>query len=130
MEAIVVPTPQHMREVVARYIAALNAADIDAIVALYAPDAQVEDPVGSEPHRGHAAIRAFYSRSLTMRLEVALQGEVRAVAGEAAFAFTVALQQGDARLVISPIDHFRFDAQGRITHMRAFFGPDNVRTQD
>lgn len=129
MGAAAMPTPQHMREVVERYIAALNAADIDAIVALYASDALVEDPVGSEPQRGHDAIRAFYARSLSMKLEVALQGEVRAVAGEAAFAFTVALQQGDQRMVIAPIDHFRFDAEGRITHMRAFFGPDNMRTQ-
>ncbi|SDL90964.1 steroid delta-isomerase [Oryzisolibacter propanilivorax] len=123
------PTTEHMQAVVQRYIAALNAADLEAIVALYAPDAQVEDPVGSEPQRGHEAIRAFYARSLAMKLEVALQGAVRAVAGEAAFAFTVTLQQGPRRLVIAPIDHFRFDAEGRITHMRAFFGPDNTRTE-
>ena len=80
-----------MHAVVHRYIAALNAGDLDAIVALYADDATVEDPVGSPPHQGHAAIRAFYAKSLAIKLDVALEGPVRAAANEAAFAFCVRL---------------------------------------
>ena len=52
-------TTEHMTDVVQRYVAALNAGDLEGIVALYADDATVEDPVGSEPQRGIAAIRAF-----------------------------------------------------------------------
>lgn len=39
--------------VVHAYVAALNAGDLEAIVALYADDASVEDPVGSEIGRAH-----------------------------------------------------------------------------
>ncbi|WP_027996422.1 steroid Delta-isomerase [Simplicispira psychrophila] len=120
------PTPEHMQAAVRAYIAALNAGDIDAIVALYAEDATVEDPVGATPQRGLAEIRRFYSASLQMQLQVVLEGPVRAVANEAAFAFSVALVMDGQRLTIRPIDVMRFDDAGRITAMRAFFGPSNI----
>ena len=120
------PTPEHMQAAVRAYIAALNAGDIDAIVALYAEDATVEDPVGSTPQRGLAQIRTFYSASLSMALQVVLDGEIRAVANEAAFAFSVSLVMDGKRITIRPIDVMRFDAQGRITAMRAFFGNHNI----
>ena len=120
------PTPEHMQAAVRAYIAALNAGDIDAIVALYAEDATVEDPVGSTPQRGLAQIRTFYSASLSMALQVVLDGEIRAVANEAAFAFSVSLVMDGKRITIRPIDVMRFDAQGRITSMRAFFGNHNI----
>lgn len=120
-------TSEHMVNVVLRYIAALNAADLDAIVALYADDAVVEDPVGSPPKQGLAAIRAFYAASCQMQLQVQLQGPVRAVANEAAFAFTVSFVYDGQRTEIAPIDHFRFNEAGKVTHMRALFGPMNTR---
>lgn len=120
------PTPEHMQAAVRAYIAALNAGDIDAIVALYAEDATVEDPVGSTPQRGLAQIRTFYSASLSMALQVVLDGEIRAVANEAAFAFSVSLVMDGKRITIRPIDVMRFDAQGCITSMRAFFGNHNI----
>ncbi len=48
--------------VVEAYVRHLNAQDVEAVVALYADDASVEDPVGSEPIRGRAAIRRFRRR--------------------------------------------------------------------
>ena len=119
-------TAEHMTGVVQRYVAALNASDLDGIVALYADDATVEDPVGSEPQRGIAAIRAFYANSLKLPLQVALTGEVRAVVNEAAFAFTVSFEYQSRKTVIAPIDHFRFNEAGKITSMRALFGQANI----
>ena len=121
-------SPQHMTSVVLRYIDALNAGDLEGIVALYADDATVEDPVGSAALQGLPAIRAFYGKSLQLPLKVALQGEVRAVAQEATFAFTVSFEYQGAHTTIAPIDHFRFNAQGEIVAMRAFFGALNTRT--
>ena len=95
-------------------------------MALYAADATVEDPVGSEPRRGLDAIRAFYAKALQLPLRVELQGEVRAVANEAAFAFTVSFEHQGRRTTIAPIDHFRFDTAGKIVSMRALFGPQNM----
>ena len=121
-----IPTPEQMLAAVEAYVRALNAADLDTIVALYADDALVEDPVGSQPKRGRAEIRAFYAGSLDMKLEVALEGQVRVVASEAAFAFSVSFEVNGRRTTIRPIDLFRFDDAGRIVHMRAFFGPANI----
>ena len=119
-------TAEHMTEVVQRYVAALNASDLDGIVAIYADDATVEDPVGSEPKRGIEAIRAFYAESLKLPLQVALTGEVRAAANEAAFAFTVGFEYQGRKTVISPIDHFCFNEAGKVVSMRALFGPQNM----
>ncbi|GAA3995944.1 nuclear transport factor 2 family protein [Comamonas faecalis] len=119
-----------MQAAVQRYVTALNAGDLDAIVALYAEDATVEDPVGSAPHSGHAAIRAFYARSLAMKLDVTLEGPVRAVANEAAFAFCVRLHWQGRDMAIRPIDVFRFDAAGKVVSMRAIFGPQNMGAAD
>jgi len=42
------------------YVAAMNAGDVDAVRALYADDATVEDPLGSPKRVGLATIREFY----------------------------------------------------------------------
>lgn len=120
------PSIETMQVAVHRYIRALNASDLDAIVALYAPDAVVEDPVGSVPYRGHAAIRAFYAGSLALKLQVQLEGEVRATANVAAFAFRVSFVWNGQATTISPIDVFHFNEQGLISQMQAVFGPANT----
>lgn len=120
------PSPDAMLAAVHAYIRALNEGDLEAIVALYADDAEVEDPVGSPPKRGLAEIRAFYAGSLRLSLQVELEGAVRAVASEAAFAFSVSFEHQGQRTTIRPIDLFRFNAAGRIVQMRAFFGPANT----
>ena len=112
--------------VVHAYVAALNAGDLEAIVALYADDASVEDPVGSAPHRGRQAIRAFYARSVAVPLEVALEWPVRVAGRECAFPFSVSLVYESQRMTFRPIDTFRFDEAGRIVQMRAYFGPANI----
>jgi len=120
------PSPEAMQVAVQAYLDALNAGDLEAIVALYADDAVVEDPVGSVPRRGLAEIRAFYAGSLQLGLQAAPEGPVRAVAGEAAFAFRVSFEVNGRRTTIRPIDVMRFDHAGRIVQMRAFFGPGNI----
>ena len=47
------------RETVERWVAAFNAADVDALAALYAPDA-VNPQVVADPVEGRAAIRAMF----------------------------------------------------------------------
>lgn len=112
--------------VVHAYLAALNAGDLESIVALYADDATLEDPVGSAPVAGREAIRAFYARSLAVPLEVGLEGPVRVAGRECAFPFSVSLDWEGQRMTFRPIDTFRFDDAGRIVQMRAFFGPANI----
>jgi steroid delta-isomerase len=117
-----------MQAAVHAYVRALNTADLDAIVALYADDAVLEDPVGSVPQHGLADIRAFYARSLGLPLQVKLEGAIRTVAAEAAFPFSVSFEIKGRRTTIRPIDVFRFNEAGRIVQMRAFFGPSDITT--
>lgn len=117
---------KQMIDAVHAYVRALNAGDLDAIVALYADTATVEDPIGSPPKVGRAAIREFYAVSTAMKLDVALEGEIRAVGRECAFAFSVGLTHESRRMTIRPIDTFEFDEHGRILRMRACFGATNI----
>jgi steroid delta-isomerase len=121
--------PESLEAAVHAYVRALNAGDLEAIVALYADDASVEDPVGSAPVVGREAIRAFYARSVAVPLQVALEGPVRVAGRECAFAFSVSVVWEGKRTTFRPIDTFRFDDAGRIAQMRAFFGPGNVSSE-
>lgn len=112
--------------IVRGYLRALESGDVEAIVSLYAEDATVEDPVGSTPVVGHDAIRAFYAKAQDMFPRTKLDGAVRVAGRECAFAFAVTVTYQGQRITIRPIDTFRFDEQGRITQMRAYFGADNI----
>jgi len=122
------PTPEQMVAVVQAYVAAFAAGDVDAVVALFAEDATVEDPVGTPPKRGLAEIRAFYAGSMATGARLELLGDPRCAADYVAFPFAVKLEWQGSRQVIEVIDTFRLDASGKITEMRAFFGPANMKS--
>src|ERR1700687_318017 len=67
-----------------RYLETVSQGRPDDIAALYAQDATVEDPVGSELHIGRQAIRGFYTRveNVKSKTEVVT---LRALGKEAAF---------------------------------------------
>lgn len=108
-------------ELVERYVAAYNAADLDAILALYAPDASMEDPAGSEPQRGRDALAALYKMGFEMGIRLELEGPVRCAANAVAFAMCARTAQGKLDI----IDVFDLSASGKIQRMRAYWGPEN-----
>ena len=116
--------PKHVIATVDAYLAGVASSDVDAVVALFAEDATVEDPVGTDPHRGRDAIRAFYTNSLAVPMTAERDGQVRIAGQEAAFAFRLEIPM--AGMVMNIIDVFRFDAHGKIASMRAFWGPTNA----
>ena len=120
------PSPEQMLAAVHGYVAAFDKGDVEAVVALFAEDATVEDPVGTEPKRGLDEIRAFYAGSMATGAKLALLGDPRCAADYVAFPFAVSLEWQGSRQVIEVIDTFRIDDAGRITEMRAFFGPANI----
>src|SRR4051794_27134149 len=121
------PTHEDMVAAVKAYVDAFAQENLNAIVNLYADDATVEDPVGSPLHSGAEAIRAFYAKAVEMRAKLTLNGPVRTAGNTAAFAFTVDVPNEGAVLQIDVIDTFRFDERGRVSRMRAYWGPHNVR---
>ncbi len=120
--------PDTMTKTVHSYIDAFSRADVEAIVALFAADACVEDPVGSEPKVGHEAIRAFYAGSVATGAKLTLQGPIRLAQSHAAFAFEVSLHFDDRDMKIDVIDVFSFNEAGRVQAMTAYFGPTNMQS--
>jgi len=123
---------EHMRDTMLRYAKLLSARDLDGILALFAPDATLEDPVGSTPLRGHAALRQFYLEGFertegTMRMKP--EGSVRVAGNEAACAMIVSCRVDEQALRVETLDTMVFDHAGRITSMRAHVGPLNFHPE-
>jgi steroid Delta-isomerase len=112
-------------DTVNRYIELLGSGSADELAALYAPDATVEDPVGSGVRRGRDAIRELYSRIEKQDRTVELLS-VHINGNEAAFLARLTVITGDIRTRIDGIDVMTFDDEARITSMRAFWSaPEN-----
>lgn len=120
-------TPEEAEALVARYIAAYNGRAYDALAGLFADDAVLEDPVGSQKQQGRKAIRAFYESFDDNGAVLELAGAVRATESEIAFPFLVHMGGKGNGPVIEVIDTFLVDAIGLIREMRAFWGPANIR---
>lgn len=117
------PDEQKMLSAPQKYLDALSAGDLDAVVALYADDAVVEDPVGSEKRIGKDAIREFYQVAVDSGMKGSLSGEPRLAAQEVAFPFVVRIEAANIEMRI--IDVFRFNEDAEIVEMRAFWGAGN-----
>jgi steroid delta-isomerase len=108
------------------YIEAFTTGDTAAVVSLYAEDATLEDPVGGEILTGRPAIADFYEKAMHMGVRLELTGPVRIAANAAAFSFLVQIGPPGGP-EIDVIDVFRFNPEGKIASMQAFWGPTNLR---
>lgn len=121
------PTTEQLLAAVNGYVAAFEAGSAEAAAALFAEDATVEDPIGTPIKRGHAEIRPFYQASMATGAKLELQGDPRCAGDFVAFAFAVQLEWQGQKSVIEVIDIFRLNEAGKITEMRAYWGPENMR---
>lgn len=119
------PSPAAITETVNRYLALVATGTADEIVTLYAADATIEDPLGSDIRRGHEAIHAFYAGFQDAKKDTEL-AEVRISGSEVAFLWHLTLDAGDSRTRISPISTMTFDEDAKITSMRAYWSPADV----
>lgn len=94
-------------------------------MSIYADDCWIEDPVGTERKVGREAIRAFYKTGVDLGAKLTLESEIRIAGNEAAFAFRLEAKTPKGTLTVRPIDVMVFDDDGKVTSMRAFFGPTN-----
>ncbi len=111
-----------LQKAVQAYIEAFEKADLEMIRQLYSEDATLEDPVGSPERRGIAEITDFYKGAFDMGMKLRLIGKPRCAGNSVAFSFDAVLK----RTTISPIDVFELGADGKVQHMRAYWGPENV----
>ena len=113
-------------EIVKRYLDTLATGSAEDVAALYAEDANVEDPVGGgEVHIGRQAIAGFYKPIEAAELDTELL-ELRVGGHEAAFLFAVTVSGGDAGTRIEPIETMVFDGGGKIASMKAYWSPADV----
>lgn len=121
-------TPERMIEAVEAYISSYNRADLEGICAIFADDAIVEDPVGSPPRIGKAALRELFASGIAAQARLTLDGPVRCTGDHAAFPFHVDLNWNGCAMRIDVIDIFDFDTDAKIKKLRAFFGDSNMNT--
>ncbi len=118
------------QEVVKTYLKALGDADYETIASLYADNATLEDPVGGDINlSGVDAIREFYKASVALDLEGKLLGSIRVAGDEALFPFEIRINKPaeGAPMAIEVIDSFRFNEEGKVVAMKAYWGPENIK---
>jgi steroid delta-isomerase len=120
------PTAAHIAQVFQDYVAAMTAGDVDKIVSLYAADAVVIDPVGTEPVKGHAAIRTFYDAAAPQVDHMVLDGNPR-INGNTGAAPMRCYPKSPEGFVVEIIDLMTFDDAGKIATMTAYWGETNFR---
>ncbi|MDR3419344.1 MAG: steroid Delta-isomerase [Nevskia sp.] len=121
------PSEKVMKQALQAYIDAFNRSDAEAVIALYADDATVEDPVGKDVLVGKERIAAFYRMAIGTGAKLALAAPIRASHGNsAAMAFDVQLNMPQGKALIRVIDVMTFDDEGRFSSMRAFWGPSDM----
>lgn len=107
-----------------KYIEAFDKADMDIIRDIYAEDARVEDPVGTDAHEGIEAICEFYQLGLNAGGKLVLTGAPRCAGNAVAFPFKFAM--GSTEIEI--IDVFEFNDDGKVVSMKAYWGNDNMNS--
>lgn len=110
------------------YVDGFASGDAGAISGLFADDATVEDPVGTDVKLGRAAIHDFYTGAMATGAKLELTGEPRCAGDFAAFPFTVKLEWEGQKSTIEVIDTFKFNADGKIIEMKAYWGPENMKS--
>jgi steroid delta-isomerase len=127
------------RELGQASMAAVEAHDRQAWLALFADDAVVEDPVGpsmfdpdGKGHRGREAIAAFYDNVIAANESIAftiaqsfLCGDEVANVGVIRIAFA-----GGSAVEVDGVYTYRMSPEGKIVSIRAFWEPDAIRPVD
>jgi steroid delta-isomerase len=120
------PSPEEIRAVMERYAKLICESDAEGIAELYATDATVEDPVGGPVIRGRDVIRGFYAAAVP-NLRVEITGPICVAQKECAAPILAEFTVGDQRNYIDVVDVMAFDDHAKITSMRAFWNPADIR---
>jgi steroid delta-isomerase len=122
------PTPEQMRATVDAYVAAYAANDRDALLALFAPDTEWTDPVGTPTHHGAAGVAEFWDTTRAFVDSIVLRPlHVHVCGNEAALVMEIHSVVGGAGMVLDAVDVFTFDDDARILTGRAYWQLENAR---
>ena len=103
-------SPEHARQIIKTYCTAESAKDRDTWLALFAPDATHEDPIGAPVNHGVEAIGAFFDAGAgQMDLDLHMTGEP-IVLGNEALAVPIWWSYAAAQILITAGFFFDRDA--------------------
>lgn len=121
------PGQAKMKTALQAYVDRTNAGDAAGILALFAPNATIEDPVGTPPKRGEE-MAAWFRDSVAFGARITPVTAMRGShANAAGLVFEVEFTPlGGSPTRIRSIDICTFDEQGLITSLKAYWGPDDV----
>ena len=122
------PSPSELRATIESYVEMMCRSDIEGIMALYADDATAEDPVGGDVQQGSEAIKNFYSMTAPL-LQVELTGPICVAGNECAFPLLAQLTMGEDISYLDATDVLTFNDDGKISRMRAYWNPQELRPQ-
>lgn len=114
-----------IRATIDRYVQYVATGTTDEVLSLYAEDASVEDPVGTEVRTTRTAIAEFYGNLEGLEQEGRVL-TVRVAGGQAAFQFELATKVGEDTYTLAPIDVMTFDDDGLITSMKAYWSDSDM----
>lgn len=129
--------PHPARAAAMRSMAAVEAGDRDAWLAVFAPDAVVEDPIGTSPfdpegkgHRGIEAITAFWDNVISQGRVAFTIRESYAAGSECANVGTITTTFADgSRAVVDGVFSYRVDDEGSVAALRAFWEMARLRVE-
>lgn len=122
------PNPAEIRTIVTSYVEMMCDTRVDDIMELFDQEATAEDPVGGELVQGIEALRNFYGAAAPM-LQVELSGPICVAGNQCAFPLLAQLTMGDNVSYLDATDIFVFNEAGKITSMRAFWNPEELRPE-
>lgn len=108
---------ERKRELIAAYIEALGNSQLEFMRELFATDAIMHDPVGSDPQNGIDAILGFYEMAMPMIENPQLTGSIRCAGDSAAFPLCATINGAELEI----IDVFEFNEAGKVQTMRAYW---------
>jgi steroid Delta-isomerase len=115
--------PWNAEHLVEQYLTRHASTDLEGVLALFAEDPWIEDPVGDPVLRGRAAIRGFYSdvHARQGRLVFERIGRALVRGDEIAVHVRARLERDPAGPGTDVIYTLRIDGEGRIRGLRAYF---------
>ena len=122
------PNAEDIREVYDKYIAALVRHDLDAVMAMFATNAVLHDPVDAPVRVGLEAIREYFGGINGIRAcRLAGPMHISADCRHAAVSGYAEMELGEGITIIETIDVLTFDDDGKVSTMTAYWGPTNMR---
>ncbi len=118
---------EQMIEAVNAYVELLSTGSAEEIVALYADETSVEDPIGAPIRTSRDELIEFYSIITNMETREATLRWVKAAGDTAVFEFTLVTGTGGMSFEITPVDIMVFDEDGKVKSMRAVWAPSDLK---